>query len=121
MNKHSEKHEIFTGFRKENVVEAKLLVGAAFKDEGTSYYKIRLIRMCRRYGTFTCVSNKIKIAIVKAMQVEPGILLRVFLSGEADCATYYFLRHSVICWLPYSKSKMRSAQVFWASLNLRNR
>ena len=77
--------------------------------------------MCRRYGTFTCVSNKIKIAIVKAMQVEPGILLRVFLSGEADCATYYFLRLSMICWLPYSKSKMRSAQVFWASLNLRNR
>ena len=39
----SEKHEIFTGFRKENAIEAKLLVGAAFKDEGTSYYKIRLM------------------------------------------------------------------------------
>jgi hypothetical protein len=39
----SDKHEIFTGFRKENVIEAKLLVGAAFKDENTAYYKIRLM------------------------------------------------------------------------------
>lgn len=43
MIKQSEKHEIFTGFRKENVIEAKLLVGAAFKDEGVNYYKIRLM------------------------------------------------------------------------------
>ena len=39
----SEKHEIFTGFRKDNLIEAKLLVGAAFKDDGVSYYKIRLM------------------------------------------------------------------------------
>ncbi len=39
----SEKHEIFSGFRKEATIEAKLLVGAAFKDEGLSYYKIRLM------------------------------------------------------------------------------
>ena len=32
----SEKHEIFTGFRKDNVIEAKLLVGVAFKDDGVS-------------------------------------------------------------------------------------
>ena len=43
MNKQSEKYEIFTGFRKENAIDAKLLVGAAFKDEGVSYYKIRLM------------------------------------------------------------------------------
>lgn len=42
-NVKSEKHEIFTGFRKENVIEAKLLVGAAFKDDGANYYKIRLM------------------------------------------------------------------------------
>ena len=39
----SEKHEIFTGFRKDNVIEAKLLVGVAFKDDGINYYKIRLM------------------------------------------------------------------------------
>lgn len=39
----SEKYEIFTGFRKENTIEAKLLVGAAFKEENLSYYKIRLM------------------------------------------------------------------------------
>ena len=43
MIKQSEKHEIFTGFRKDNVIEAKLLVGAAFKDDGVNYYKIRLM------------------------------------------------------------------------------
>ena len=36
----SDKHEIFTGFRKENAIEAKLLVGAAFKDEGTVITKL---------------------------------------------------------------------------------
>lgn len=39
----SEKHEIFTGFRKDSVIEAKLLVGAAFKDDDVNYYKIRLM------------------------------------------------------------------------------
>lgn len=39
----ADKHEIFTGFKKEGVIEAKLLVGAAFKDDGLSYYKIRLM------------------------------------------------------------------------------
>ena len=43
MIKQSEKHEIYTGFRKDNVIEAKLLVGAAFKDDGVNYYKIRLM------------------------------------------------------------------------------
>jgi len=38
-----EKHEIFTGFRKDNLIDAKLLVGVAFKDDGVSYYKIRLM------------------------------------------------------------------------------
>lgn len=39
----TEKHEIFVGFRKGNTIDAKLLVGAAFKDENVSYYKIRLM------------------------------------------------------------------------------
>lgn len=39
----SEKYEIFTGFRKENTIEAKLLVGAAFKEQNQPYYKIRLM------------------------------------------------------------------------------
>ncbi len=43
MNLPSEKFEIFVGFRKENAIDAKLLVGAAFKDSGNSYYKIRLM------------------------------------------------------------------------------
>jgi hypothetical protein len=43
MKQVSEKHEIFSGFRKEATVEAKLLVGAAFKDENVTYYKIRLM------------------------------------------------------------------------------
>ena len=43
MNTQADKHEIFTGFKKEGTIEAKLLVGAAFKDEGTAYYKIRLM------------------------------------------------------------------------------
>lgn len=43
MKQVSEKYEIFSGFRKESTVEAKLLVGAAFKDEGATYYKIRLM------------------------------------------------------------------------------
>lgn len=37
------KHEIFAGFKKEGNIEAKLLVGAAFKDDGITYYKIRLM------------------------------------------------------------------------------
>ena len=43
MKQTSDKHEIFVGFKKENIIEAKLLVGAAFKDTGTTYYKIRLM------------------------------------------------------------------------------
>ena len=43
MNNQSEKHEMYTGFRKDNAIEAKLLVGAAFKDDGVNYYKIRLM------------------------------------------------------------------------------
>lgn len=43
MNNRSDKHEIFAGFKKESTIEAKLLVGAAFKDEGVSSYKIRLM------------------------------------------------------------------------------
>ena len=43
MNPQSDKHEIFAGFKKEGNIEAKLLVGAAFKDNGLAYYKIRLM------------------------------------------------------------------------------
>lgn len=43
MNTQSDKHEIFAGFKKEGTIDAKLLVGAAFKDDGTTYYKIRLM------------------------------------------------------------------------------
>ena len=43
MNNACDKHEIYAGFKKENTIEAKLLVGAAFKDTGLSYYKIRLM------------------------------------------------------------------------------
>ena len=39
----AEKHEIFTGFRKANLIDAKLLVGAAFKEVNQAYYKIRLM------------------------------------------------------------------------------
>ncbi len=56
MKQASEKHEIFAGFRKESTIEAKLLVGAAFKDEGLSYYKIRLM-MFPGY-TYYLVKNK---------------------------------------------------------------
>ena len=56
MKQTSEKHEIFSGFRKESNIEAKLLVGAAFKDEGLSYYKIRLM-MFPGY-TYYLVKNK---------------------------------------------------------------
>lgn len=43
MHMQADKHEIFAGFKKEGSIEAKLLVGAAFKDNGTTYYKIRLM------------------------------------------------------------------------------
>lgn len=43
MNIQSDKHEIFTGFKKEGNIEAKLLVGAAFKDNGVAHYKVRLM------------------------------------------------------------------------------
>lgn len=43
MTNQSDKHEIFAGFKKEGSIDAKLLVGAAFKDNGTTYYKIRLM------------------------------------------------------------------------------
>jgi hypothetical protein len=43
MKTQNEKYELFTGFRKESNIEAKLLVGSAFKDQGTFYYKIRLM------------------------------------------------------------------------------
>ncbi len=43
MNTQSDKHEIFAGFKKEGTIDAKLLVGAAFKDDGLAYYKIRLM------------------------------------------------------------------------------
>ncbi len=52
----SDKHEIFTGFRKDTNIEAKLLVGAAFKDENTPYYKIRL--MMFPGFTYYLVKNK---------------------------------------------------------------
>jgi hypothetical protein len=52
----SDKHEIFTGFRKDTNIEAKLLVGAAFKDENTNYYKIRL--MMFPGFTYYLVKNK---------------------------------------------------------------
>jgi hypothetical protein len=56
MKQVSEKHEIFSGFRKEATIEAKLLVGAAFKDENVSYYKIRLM-MFSGY-TYYLVKNR---------------------------------------------------------------
>ncbi len=43
MHKSADRHEIFTAFRKENSLEAKLLVGAAFKEENENFYKIRLM------------------------------------------------------------------------------
>lgn len=43
MHTQADKHEIFAGFKKEGNIEAKLLVGAAFKDNGDTYYKIRLM------------------------------------------------------------------------------
>ena len=43
INKQAEKFEIYTGFRRENTIEAKLLVGAAFKEASDFYYKIRLM------------------------------------------------------------------------------
>lgn len=43
MNQIADRHEIFTGFRKENNIEARLLVGAAFKEQDVHYYKIRLM------------------------------------------------------------------------------
>ncbi len=43
MHKPADRHEIFTAFRKENAIEAKLLVGAAFKEENENFYKIRLM------------------------------------------------------------------------------
>ena len=52
----AEKHEIFTGFRKVNSIEAKLLVGAAFTEEDLSYYRIRLM-MFPGY-TYYLVKNK---------------------------------------------------------------
>ena len=52
----AEKYEIFTGFRKVNSIEAKLLVGAAFKEEDLSYYKIRL--MMFPGNTYYLVKNK---------------------------------------------------------------
>lgn len=52
----SEKHELYTGFRKENNLEAKLLVGAAFKDQDTFYYKIRLMMFPGQ--TYYLVKNK---------------------------------------------------------------
>lgn len=39
----TERHELYVGFRKENSIEAKLLVGTAFKDEDLNYYKIKLM------------------------------------------------------------------------------
>lgn len=39
----STKYEIFTGFKKDGNLEAKLPAGAAFLDDGLSYYKIRLM------------------------------------------------------------------------------
>lgn len=56
MNKLADKHEIFSGFRKESTIEAKLLVGAAFKEENETFYKIRLM-MFPGY-TYYLVKNK---------------------------------------------------------------
>ncbi len=39
----AEKYDVYTGFRKENTIEARLPVGAAFKEENANYYKIRLM------------------------------------------------------------------------------
>jgi hypothetical protein len=39
----STKFEIFTGFKKNGSLEARLSAGAAFLDEGANYYKIRLM------------------------------------------------------------------------------
>lgn len=43
MNSKSEKYELYTGFRKDTNIEARLLIGSAFKDPGTFYYKIKLM------------------------------------------------------------------------------
>lgn len=56
MNKQSDKHEIFAGFKKEGTIEAKLLVGAAFKDEGITHYKI-ILMMFPGY-TYYLVKNR---------------------------------------------------------------
>jgi hypothetical protein len=39
----STKYEIFTGFKKDGNLEARLPAGAAFLDDGLNYYKIRLM------------------------------------------------------------------------------
>jgi hypothetical protein len=52
----STKYEIFTGFKKDGNLEAKLPAGAAFLDEGLNYYKIRL--MIFPQTTYYLVKNK---------------------------------------------------------------
>jgi len=56
MNKPADKHEIYTGFRKDNSLDSKLLVGAAFKEENATYYKIRLMMFPGQ--TYYLVKNK---------------------------------------------------------------
>lgn len=55
-NVKAEKHEIFAGFRKENKIDAKLLVGAAFKELNETYYKIKLMMFPGH--TYYLVKNK---------------------------------------------------------------
>lgn len=52
----SDRHEVFTGFRKENQIEAKLTVGAAFKNESEKFYKLKL--MMFPGFTYYLVKNK---------------------------------------------------------------
>lgn len=66
MNTQSDKHEIFAGFKKEGTIDAKLLVGAAFKDDGTTYYKIRLM-MFPGY-TYYLVKDAIRRIVTPSIQ-----------------------------------------------------
>lgn len=42
-NNNTDRHQIYTGFKKENNLDAKIQVGAAFKDENASYYTLTLM------------------------------------------------------------------------------
>ncbi len=50
------KFEIYTGFRKDQELQAKLCVGSSFKNDNESYYKIRLMMFPQ--NVYYLVKNK---------------------------------------------------------------